>query len=181
LYRKQYTGSLVVKRAATLYLRDGIPVCGDAGPSPPNLTLEEVALARKHDLLEQITELFWLADAEFAIYREGHDYGATPEEARQLRLHPRRVIYHGIRAAYDVARVWRELGDALDGQAVRIGTEATASLGRYRFTADDQMLVAKLTAGYWTPTNLIADTGALDVDAWRLIYPLCVTAMPQFP
>ena len=175
LYRKQFTGSLFVHGGATAYLRDGIPVCGDGEGSGD--TIEEIAQARKQRVLADWMKLFTLEDAEFALYRGGHEFGAAREEARLLRLHPRRVIYHGIREAYDVARVWRELGDVLENQSVRIGGEATQSLARYRFAADDQELVNKLTAGYWTPTNLIAATGADEVAAWRLIYALHVTGM----
>jgi hypothetical protein len=175
LYRKQFTGSLFVQGGATVYLRDGIPVSSDdAGEGE---TIEEIAQARKQHTLADWTQLFALEDAEFALYRGGHEFGASREEARLLRLHPRRVIYHGIREAYDVARIWRELGGALEGQSMRIGAEATQSLARYRFTADDQELINKLTAGYWTPTNLIAATGADDVAAWRLLYAMHVTGM----
>jgi hypothetical protein len=173
LYRKQFTGSLFVQGGETVYLRDGIPVCGEKVDAGPGLTIEENALAIKQRLLEQWTQLFTLDNAEFALYRQD----VPVDDAKLLRLHPRRVIYHGIRAAYDVTRIWKEMGDALDNQSVRIGAEATTSLARFRFTSDDQELVAKLTAGYWTPTNLISTTGANDVDAWRLIYALWVTGM----
>src|SRR5215831_17180683 len=173
LYRKQFTGALFVHGGETVYLRDGIPVCGDKVEPGAGLTIEENAHAIKQRLLEQWTQLFTLDAAEFAIYRQD----VAVEDEKLFRLHPRRVIYQGIRAAYDVARVWKEIGDALDNQSMRIGAEATTSLARYRFTSDDQELVNKLTAGYRTPTSLISTTGANDVDAWRLIYALWVTGM----
>src|SRR5262249_42835935 len=104
LYRKQFSGSLFVQGGDTVYLRAGIAVSGEKFETGPGLTIEENALAIKQRLLEQWTHLFTLEAAEFALYRQD----VNVEDAKLLRLHPRRVIYHGIRAAYEVTRIWKE-------------------------------------------------------------------------
>src|SRR5262249_16338690 len=72
---------------------------------------EQIDHAARQLVLKKISRLFRMEDAPFSIYREEHAFIPTPESAERVRLHPRRVIYHGIRNAYNPDRVATELGE----------------------------------------------------------------------
>src|SRR5262249_45988622 len=126
LYGKQLTGVLAVRQGITerfLYLRGGVPLHANVEDEVPSIRtlchqygwVDDVD-ARKQQLVEKIICLFRLPDAEFSIYGTDHEYGSTPEQAKRLRVHPRRAIHHGIRGGYDRDRVRAEIGAALAGQ-----------------------------------------------------------------
>src|SRR5437867_2989715 len=120
LYGKQFTGVLAVREGITerfLYLREGVPLHANVSDDVASIrTLcrqfgwADDLDARKQQLIEKITCLFRLPDAEFSIYRSDHEYGQSPEQAKRLRVHPRRAIHHGIRGGYDRDRVRAEIG-----------------------------------------------------------------------
>src|SRR5262249_26324291 len=95
-------------------ITDGSQRQGDVLLSAGAVTEDQVTQACKLQLLRKLTRLFKLREAQFAIYREDHEYGRTPEEAASLRVHPRRVIYHGVCSGYDLRRLRDEVGSSLE-------------------------------------------------------------------
>jgi Flp pilus assembly protein TadD len=185
LYGKQLTGVLAVREGITqrfLYLRDGVPVHAEIADEVPSIAdlcqrfgWADDHDARKQQLVEKIIRLFGLPDAEFSIYRTDHDYGKTPEQAKRLRVHPRRAIHHGIRGAYDRDRVRAEIGTLVAGQRMTIPPTATGSLARYSFDEVEWELVRRLCGGALTIEELAAFGLAEETRCWHLVYSLLAT------
>jgi len=72
--------------------------------------LDRVKLAQvlKSQLLRKLTRLFFITEGNYRVYLDSHGYGEGAD-LPLMRVDPRTVIYPGIRAAYDLPRVTREL------------------------------------------------------------------------
>ena len=138
---------------------------------------EQVEHVLKIQLLRKLLRLFKGREAQFALYRDDHQYGRVPEEAAKTRVHPRRVIYHGIRNAYDLSRLKEEVGDALDGQLVRLDLRKVPNLERYQFSTEDQVLLDLMRNKFWDIEGLQTAAQAGELDAWMMVYTLLVTDM----
>src|SRR5262249_16957043 len=132
---------------------------GDILQASGAITEEQVEHALKLQLLRKLLRLFKAREAQFALYREDHDHGREAELAAKMRIRPRRVIYHGIRNAYDMARVREEIGDALDSQVFRLDLRKVPNLDRYQFSAEDQQLLDLLRNKFWDVPELERTSG----------------------
>ena len=189
LYGKQLTGVLAVREGITqrfLYLRDGVPLHAELPDEVASVAelcrrfgWADDLDARKQQLIEKIVCLFKLPDAEFSIYRTEHDFGKTPEQAKRLRVHPRRAIHHGIRGAYDRDRVRAEIGTLIGGQRMTIPPTVSGSLARYSFDEVEWELVRRLCSGALTIEELAAFGLAEETRCWHLVYSLLATQALQ--
>src|SRR5262249_42852237 len=127
---------------------------GDILQASGAITEDHIEQAIKLQLFRKLLRLFKAREAQFALYREDHEHGRVAEEAAKMRVHPRRVIYHGIRNAYDMPRLREEIGDALHNQLVRLDLRKVPNLDRYQFGADDQPLLDLLRNKFWDLTAL---------------------------
>jgi tetratricopeptide (TPR) repeat protein len=185
LYGKQFTGVLAVTQGVTerfLYLRDGVPLHANVSDDVPSIRAlcrqygwADDHDARKHQLVEKITCLFRLPDAEFSIYRTDHEFGQAPEEAKRLRVHPRRAIHYGIRGGYDRDRVRAEIGPVIAGQRMSIPVSVSGSLSRYAFDEVEWELVRRLGGGKLTMDELASLGVAEETRCWHLAYSLAAT------
>src|SRR5262245_36472289 len=141
------------------------------------VTEEQVAQALKTQLVRKVVRLFKLREAEFALFREDHEYGRTPVEAAGLRVHPRRLIYNGIRNCYDIERVREEIGDGLDGRMFQLDPNTAPNLDRYQFSEEDGQLLALLHSQPWSVRPLREASGASETEIWMMVYTLLVTDM----
>jgi tetratricopeptide (TPR) repeat protein len=96
-----------------------------------------------------------------------------------MRVHPRRLIYGGIRSRYTDERLDRE-GRDLEGYAVRVSAEAAGSLEKYAFEEQDRSVVEALRRGYHTIAQLCAATGCERLVARQIVYALWVTEALEF-
>jgi curved DNA-binding protein CbpA len=62
----------------------------------------------KAQVSRKLTRLFFVAEGSYAVYAAAHGFGQG-SDLQLMRVDPRSVIYPGIRAAYDLPRVTREL------------------------------------------------------------------------
>jgi tetratricopeptide (TPR) repeat protein len=138
---------------------------------------DQVEQAFKLQVLRKLLRLFKLREAQFALYREDHELARTPEEAARMRVHPRRIIYHGIRNAYDLERLREEVGRALENVAFRLDSRKAPNLDRYQFGAEDSTIIELLGKGFWDIDSLANAAGRGEVDAWMMAYTLLVTDM----
>jgi hypothetical protein len=161
LYRKQFTGCCVVadqtRDESEIYLRDGSlvhvrrPLDTDRIDNKP--------AEYKSQVVRKLIQLFSIVDGTYAIYLTPHQYGEGSQISElPLRcVDPRSVIYPGIRAAYDLPRVTRELS-RLFGQRFRLmalSPELTATMG----VASEDATVAALRKGWMTLDDLDAIAG----------------------
>src|SRR5262249_42935537 len=109
--------------------------------------------------------------------REDHEFGRDPEEAAAMRVHPRRLIHHGVRNAYDLDRIRGEVGSALDERLFRLDPRKLANLERYQFGDDDRPLLDLLNAQSWNVPALCGRAGRGGVGVGRMVYTLLVTDM----
>ncbi len=105
---------------------------------PPGRRLGEVLIERglvtaraladvlKLQMRRKLMRLFFPRKGDFAVYVEAHPYG-TGGEFGEMRVDPRCLLYPGIRAAYDEARLEAELG-ALRSHSFRLLPTLAASL-----------------------------------------------------
>jgi tetratricopeptide (TPR) repeat protein len=134
---------------------------------------EQLTQALKRQLRRKLSSLFGLTAGAFEIFASDHQYGRA-EEAAQMRVHPRRIIYEGIRHRYDDRRLAAE-APGLERQPMRLKVDAARALDRYGFDEQDLRLVARLSERPWTLAELVAATGCDHTVAWMILYALEVT------
>ncbi len=113
---------------------------GDILLEAGHLSAESLATALRLQLRRKLTRLFFAREGTFAIFTEPHAYGEGPEFAA-MRVDPRVVLYQGIRAAYDGARLQEEL-KPLAGRTFRLvpaGHGLTEAMG---LSAKDPVIAA---------------------------------------
>ena len=131
------------------------------------VTDEQLARARGQHSYETMMRLFRLRRGEFTVQAQDHEYGRRSETG----IHPRRIIFHGIRAAYDVERLREEMGDRLDDATFRISRDEVAHLGDYDFDDDAREMVERLCSDDCTVDML----GNSELSARRVLYTLLAT------
>jgi tetratricopeptide (TPR) repeat protein len=158
LYRKQFTGCCVVvdqaRDASEIYLREGSLV-----HVRRPLDTDHTPAEYRSQVVRKLIQLFSIVDGTYAIYLTPHHdgEGSQKSELPLMRVDPRSVIYPGIRAAYDLPRVTRELS-RLFGQRFRLMAltpELTATMG----VASEDATVAALRKGWMSLDDLDAIAG----------------------
>jgi tetratricopeptide (TPR) repeat protein len=158
LYRKQFTGCCVVtdqtRDESEIYLREGSLV--HVRRPLDTDRLDNTPAEYKSQVVRKLIQLFPIVDGTYAIYLTPHHYGEG-DKLPVMRVDPRSVIYPGIRAAYDLPRVTRELS-RLFGQRFKLmalSPELTATMG----VASEDATVAALRKGWMTLDDLDAIVG----------------------
>jgi tetratricopeptide (TPR) repeat protein len=155
LYRKQFTGCCVIadqtRDESEIYLRKGSPVHVRRPRDTDHL--DSALVEYQSQLLRKLTQLFFIVDGTYAIYLTPHSYGED-DKLPLMRVDPRSVIYPGIRAAYDLPRVTRELSRLL-GQRFRL-TALSPGFTTAMGMAPEDATVAALCKGWMTLDDLDA-------------------------
>jgi DnaJ-domain-containing protein 1 len=112
---------------------------------------QKLAQVLKTQVVRKLIRLFFVAEGSYAVYVQGHGYGEG-EEFALMRVDPRTVILPGIRAAYDLPRVTRELS-RLAGQRFRLANLSPAFVTALGISGDD-VTVEALRAGWMTLDDL---------------------------
>ena len=139
----------------------------------------EAQLAEAHQtLLRRKLGLFFKGgQASFELFAEEHGHATSEVSAGMQRVHPRRVIYQGIRNCYDEERLERELGDAIVGKAVRIPTDRAQALDEYGFGEDERVLLTALREMPWSLAELATETSRGELEIGQLVYALLATEL----
>ena len=109
--------SAEIVAAASAQIVEGLRL-GDVLERMGALDKQKLAQVLKSQMVRKLTRLFFVAKGTYAIYLTPHPYGEGAE-LPLMRVDPRSVIFPGIRAAYDLPRVTRELSRLL-GQRFRL-------------------------------------------------------------
>jgi curved DNA-binding protein CbpA len=109
---------------------------------------EHVARAARLGLVARARRIFGLPEAEYRCEPEEHARG---EEG--AALDPRWLVYRGLRAHYDAARLGRELAP-LESYAMKLDPGHEAALGVFGFGDEERYVLAYLAKGYWCLPDL---------------------------
>jgi hypothetical protein len=123
--------------------------------------LEKMGYLDKHSLtyllktqmIRKLTRLFFIADGTYSVYLEDHTYGVG-EEQSQMQVDPRQVYYPGIRSAYDLPRLTKELA-RLNGQEFRLQEVPVSSFASMGIPPED-LTVEILRKSYMSLDTLAA-------------------------
>jgi hypothetical protein len=115
------------------------------------LDRQRLAQVLKAQVVRKLIRLFFVAEGNYAVYVQGHGYG-DGEEFPLMRVDPRTIILPGIRAAYDLPRVTRELS-RLAGQRFRLADVSPAFVVALGVSAED-VTVEALRGGWMTLDDL---------------------------
>lgn len=115
----------------------------------------KLAEVLKAQVTRKLIRLFFVAEGTYAVYLSPHGYGEGGDHAL-MRVDPRGVIYPGIRAAYDLPRVTRELA-RLAGQRFRLADISSAFVAALGIPPEDGIVEA-LREGWMTLDDLDAVT-----------------------
>ncbi len=139
----------------------------------------EAQLAEAHQVLlrRKLNLFFKGGQATFELYAEEHGHALAEHDANRNRVHPRRVIYQGIRNNYDEERLAREIGDAIGEKAIRIPTDRAQALDDYGFGEDERTLLTALREMPRTLVELVEDTGRGELEVGQLAYALLATEL----
>jgi tetratricopeptide (TPR) repeat protein len=155
-----------------------------AAELPPGKRLGEVLVERglvaettladllKVQMRRKLFKLFHAEAGSYAIYVDAHRFG-TGEEFREMRVDPRCLVFEGIRAAYDEARLRRELGP-LVGRRFRLLRAVPASLLEAMGFPKGDATVALLDGGARTFSDL-PPRGVAAKDAFAVVLALLYT------
>ena len=110
-----------------------------------------LAQVLKAQVTRKLTRLFFVAEGTYAVYLATHGFGQG-EDLALMRVDPRSVIYPGIRAAYDLGRVTREVS-RLAGQRFRLADVSSAFVAALGIAPDDATVEA-LRHGFITLDDL---------------------------
>ena len=120
---------------------------------PPGRRLGEVLVERglvspagladalKFQLRRKLLRLFFPQRGQFAVFVEAHNFGVG-DEFKETRVDPRCLMYPGVRAAYDEARLKAELAPLTNHRFRMLPTLAGSLLEAMGFKANDPMLVS---------------------------------------
>jgi tetratricopeptide (TPR) repeat protein len=120
---------------------------------PPGRRLGEVLVERglvspagladalKFQLRRKLLRLFFPQRGQFAVFVEAHNFGVG-DEFKETRVDPRCLMYPGVRAAYDDARLKAELAPLTNHRFRMLPTLAGSLLEAMGFKANDPMLVS---------------------------------------
>ena len=112
---------------------------------------EKLAQVLKAQVTRKLTRLFFVNEGTYAVYLSTHEFGRG-EDLQLMRVDPRSVIYPGIRAAYDLTRVTRELS-RLAGQRFRLSDISSAFVAALGVPPEDATIEA-LRGGWMTIDDL---------------------------
>jgi curved DNA-binding protein CbpA len=120
---------------------------------PPGRRLGEVLVERgllspagladalKLQMRRKLLRLFFPQRGQFAVFADPHNYGVG-DEYKEMRVDPRCLMYAGVRAAYDEARLKAELAPLTNHRFRVLPTLAGALLEAMGFKPNEPMLVA---------------------------------------
>ena len=115
------------------------------------LDKHRLAQVLKAQVMRKLLRLFFVAEGSYAVYVSGHGFGEGREYGL-MRVDPRTVIYPGIRAAYNLPRVTRELS-RLNGQRFRLSDLSHNFVTALGIPADD-VTVEALRSGWLSLDDL---------------------------
>ena len=127
----------------------------------------QLARARGQQSYETMMRMFRLRGAEFAVQVREHEFGRRFENGG---IHPRRIIFHGIRAAYDLERLREEMGDWLDDATFRVNRDEVANVADYDFDAESRGIFDRLR-----DDCTIEMLGESELSARQVLYTLMAT------
>ena len=138
----------------------------------------ETQLAEAHQVLlrRKLNLFFKGTQASFELYAEEPGLALADGDATR-RIHPRRVIYQGIRNNYDEERLTRETGEAIGAKAIRVPTDRAQALDDYGFGEDERALLVALREMPRTLEELAEDTGRGELEVRQLAYALLATEL----
>ena len=115
------------------------------------LDREKLAQALKAQVTRKLTRLFFVAEGTYAVYLSAHGFGEGGDLAL-MRVDPRSVVYPGIRAAYNLPRVTRELARLADHRfrLAAVSSGFVAALG----ISQEDAIVDSLRKGWMTLDDL---------------------------
>jgi tetratricopeptide (TPR) repeat protein len=128
----------VVARASA-QVGDGLRL-GDVLERMGALDKQRLAPVLKTQLVRKLSRLFFVGDGTFTVYATAHAYGEGGEFAA-MRVDPRSIFYNGLRAAYDLRRVTRELG-YLAGHRFRLADISPSFIAAMGLPPDDATVLA---------------------------------------
>jgi len=119
--------------------------------------LDKAKLAEvlKAQVTRKLTRLFFVAEGTYAVFLSAHGFGQGGD-LQLMRIDPRSVIYPGIRAAYDLPRVTRELARLAD-RRFRLADVSSAFVAALGISPEDPT-VESLRKGWMTLDDLDAVT-----------------------
>jgi DnaJ-domain-containing protein 1 len=106
-----------------------------------HITSAALADALKLQMRRKLQRLFFAQRGHFAVYLDPHTYGAG-DEFREMRVDPRCLMYPGVRAAYDEARLRAELAPLRVHRFRLLPTLPASLLEAMGFRANDPTLQA---------------------------------------
>jgi curved DNA-binding protein CbpA len=124
-------------------------------------------------LYRKLNRLFALREATITIWSGEHAHGVEGEEA-QLQADPLRVIYHGVRNAFDGPRLALEL-DRLRGHAIKLRPGFERRQPRYGMNEEELALITLLARSSMTLEQLLRVSNLGDIETRMLLYTLWVT------
>jgi curved DNA-binding protein CbpA len=119
------------------------------------LNKEKLSQVLKAQVTRKLTRLFFVAEGTYAVFICPHGFGQGGD-LQLMRVDPRSVIYPGIRAAYDLPRVTRELSRLAD-QRFRLADISPGFVAALGVPPGDATIAA-LRQGWMTLDDLDAVT-----------------------
>jgi hypothetical protein len=104
------------------------------------LNKEKLSQVLKAQVTRKLTRLFFVAEGTYAVFICPHGFGQGGD-LQLMRVDPRSVIYPGIRAAYDLPRVTRELSRLAD-QRFRLADISPGFVAALGVPPDDATIAA---------------------------------------
>jgi hypothetical protein len=136
--------------AASAQVASGLRL-GDVLERMGALDKQKLAQVLKSQVVRKLTRLFFVVEGTYAIYMAPHAYGEGADFAL-MRVDPRSVVYPGIRAAYDLPRVTRELSHLI-GQRFRLRELSPGFIAAMGVAPEDATIEA-LCTGWMTLDDL---------------------------
>jgi len=104
------------------------------------LDKQKLAQVLKAQVVRKLSRLFFVTEGTYAVYDSSHIYGEGADLSL-MRVDPRSVIYSGIRSAYNLPRVTRELAYLL-GQRFRLAEISPGFVAAMGIAAEDTTIAA---------------------------------------